>query len=44
MCIRDRCLLVAQLIEVSHGKSLDLGMSYQLPLYSHCLLYTSRCV
>ena len=30
-----QCLLVAQLIEVSHGKSLDLGMSYQLPLYSH---------
>ena len=30
-----QCLLVAQLIEISHGKSLDLGMQYQLPLYSH---------
>lgn len=30
-----QCLLVAQLIEISHGKSLDLGMSYNLPLYSH---------
>lgn len=30
-----QCLLVAQLIEISHGKSVDLGMQYSLPTYSH---------
>lgn len=28
-------LLLAQLIEISHGKSLNLGMSYNFPSYSH---------
>lgn len=28
-------LLLAQLIEISHGKSLNLGMSYNLPSYEH---------
>ena len=28
-------MLLAQLIEISHGKSLNLGMSYTLPSYSH---------
>ena len=28
-------LLLAQLIEISHGKSLNLGMSYNLPGYTH---------
>lgn len=31
----SQCLVVAQLIEVSHGKSLNLGLSYSLPTYSH---------
>lgn len=31
----QQCLLIAQLIEVDHGDSLDLGMSYSLPTYSH---------
>ena len=30
-----QCLLLAQLIEIQHGKNLDLGMSYTLPTYSH---------
>lgn len=30
-----QCLILAQLIEVSHGKNLDLGMQYSLPTYSH---------
>lgn len=30
-----QCLLLAQMIEVDHGKSLDLGLSYTLPTYSH---------
>lgn len=30
-----QCLIIAQLIEVNHGKSLDLGMQYTLPTYSH---------
>lgn len=30
-----QCLILAQLIEVAHGKSLDLGMKYELPTYSH---------
>ena len=30
-----RCLILAQLIEIDHGKSLDLGMTYSLPTYSH---------
>lgn len=31
----SQCLVVAQLIEVSHGKNLDLGFSYTLPSYTH---------
>lgn len=30
-----QCLLLAQLIEINHGKSLNLGMQYSLPTYSH---------
>lgn len=30
-----QCLLLAQLIEVNHGKSRDLGFQYSLPTYSH---------
>ena len=30
-----RCLILAQLIEIDHGKNLDLGMTYSLPTYSH---------
>ena len=30
-----QCLFVAQLVEVNHGKNLDLGMTYSLPTYSH---------
>ena len=30
-----QCLLAVQLIEISHGKSLDLGLTYTLPTYSH---------
>lgn len=28
-------LLLAQLVEISHGKSLNLGMSYNFPTYEH---------
>lgn len=31
----SQCLVVAQLIEISHGKNLNLGLSYSLPTYSH---------
>ena len=31
----SQCLLAAQLIEISHGKNLDLGFSYTMPSYSH---------
>lgn len=31
----QQCLMIAQLIEVDHGDSLDLGMQYSLPTYSH---------
>ncbi|MBP2629487.1 MAG: ral secretion pathway protein GspD [Firmicutes bacterium] len=31
----SQCLIVAQLIEVNHGRTLDLGMQYSLPTYSH---------
>lgn len=31
----SQCLIVAQLVEVSHGKSLDLGLKYALPTYTH---------
>lgn len=31
----SQCLLLAQLIEIDHGKSLDLGLQYTLPTYSH---------
>lgn len=30
-----QCLVLAQLIEINHGSSLDLGMQYSLPTYSH---------
>ena len=30
-----QCLLVAQLIEIDHGKDKDLGFQYSLPTYSH---------
>lgn len=30
-----QCLFVAQLVEVNHGKNIDLGMTYSLPTYSH---------
>lgn len=31
----SQCLIVAQLVELSHGKSLDLGLKYTLPTYTH---------
>lgn len=31
----SQCLIVAQLVELSHGKSLDLGLKYALPTYTH---------
>ena len=31
----SQCLVLAQIIEISHGKSLDLGLTYSLPTYSH---------
>ena len=31
----SQCLILAQLIEINHGKDLDLGMQYSLPTYSH---------
>ena len=31
----SQCLIVAQLIEINHGNSLNLGMQYSLPTYSH---------
>lgn len=31
----SQCLIVAQLIQVSHGKDLNLGMKYSLPTYLH---------
>lgn len=37
-----QCLILAQLIEISHGKSLDLGMKYELPTYSHKGTETGR--
>lgn len=30
-----QCLIMAQMIEISHGKNLDLGMKYTMPSYSH---------
>lgn len=30
-----QCLLLAQLIEINHGRSKDLGFQYTLPTYSH---------
>lgn len=30
-----QCLIVAQLLEISHGKNLNLGLKYSLPTYSH---------
>lgn len=37
-----QCLLLAQLIEINHGSSLNLGMSYSLPTYSHSGTTTGR--
>jgi len=31
----SQCLILAQLIEVDHGNSLNLGLQYSLPTYSH---------
>ena len=31
----SQCLLVAQLIEIDHGRDLNLGFQYSLPTYSH---------
>lgn len=31
----SQCLILAQLIEIDHGKDLNLGMQYTLPTYSH---------
>lgn len=31
----SQCLLLAQLIEIDHGRSLDLGFQYTLPTYTH---------
>ncbi len=31
----EQCLIVAQLIEVTHGKDVDLGLKYELPTYTH---------
>ncbi len=30
-----QCLLLAQMIEINHGKDVNLGFSYTLPTYSH---------
>ncbi len=30
-----RCLILAQLIEIDHGKDVNLGMQYSLPTYNH---------
>lgn len=30
-----QCLVLAQLIEINHGKDLNLGFTYSLPTYSH---------
>lgn len=31
----SQCLIVAQLIEISHGHNMDLGMQYSLPTFTH---------
>ena len=31
----SQCLVLAQIIEISHGKNLDLGLTYSLPTYTH---------
>ncbi|MBQ8697962.1 MAG: type II and III secretion system protein [Schwartzia sp.] len=31
----SQCLVLAQIIEISHGKNLDLGLTYSLPTYNH---------
>ena len=31
----SQCLVLAQLIEIQHGNTLDLGMQYSLPTYRH---------
>ena len=37
-----QCLLVAQLIEIDHGDTLDLGFSYSLPTYQHTATSSGR--
>lgn len=31
----SQCLILAQLVEINHGKDLDLGIQYSLPTYEH---------
>ena len=31
----SQCLMIVQLIEISHGKDLNLGLQYSLPTYTH---------
>lgn len=31
----SQCLVLAQIIEISHGKNLNLGLTYSLPTYAH---------
>ena len=38
----SQCLILAQLIEVDHGKELNLGMQYSLPTYNHTGTTTGR--
>lgn len=37
----SQCLILAQLIEVNHGSDVDLGISYEMPSYSHAADPTS---
>ena len=38
----SQCLIVAQLIEINHGKNVNLGFHYSLPTYSHTGTTTGR--
>ena len=38
----SQCLIVAQLIEISHGKNVNLGFQYSLPTYSHAGTTTGK--
>lgn len=38
----SQCLIVAQLIEINHGKNVNLGFQYSLPTYSHTGTTTGR--